>query len=75
MPHAETPDAAIFEAALRNQGLTLDEHRLAVVLKTHVAFRPALERMRQLELPYLDPIEPGHVLQWIENGGTLPHSG
>lgn len=72
MPPGDVPDQAVFEAVLRNQGLTLDPRRLAVTLEAHAAFRPALNRMREIELDYLDPIEPGHVQQWIDGGGSLP---
>lgn len=33
-------------------------------------YRDELERLRSIDLDYLDPIEPAHALHWIQQGGS-----
>jgi hypothetical protein len=32
-------------------------------------YRDELERVRSIEFDYLNPVEPAHALQWIQQGG------
>ena len=68
----EVPTKEVLKAFLLYQERELDDERLAGALRAHQALRPLLRQMRAVELPYLWPIEPGHVFQWIEAGGTTP---
>jgi MFS family permease len=53
-----------------NQDITLTPQRLAQAHATHAGYRPDLERLRALPLPFLDPTtEPGCAAAWIERGG------
>jgi hypothetical protein len=50
-------------------GLAFTSDQLEAAARAHASLRPKLEQLRRYRFPYLEPIEPGHVRQWIENGG------
>ena len=60
-----------FDRFSDNQEMNLDEAWLTRAVETHVKIRGTLDRLRDIELEYTYPIEPFHVLQWIETGGVV----
>ncbi len=65
------PTTAMFRALLENQGLTLDDERLAAAVAAHTGLRPDIEKLRAYPFAFVgDVIEPGAALQWIEQGGS-----
>ncbi len=68
---ATMPDENAFRAIVANQGLRLTDERLAQALDSHLGMRAELEALRAVPLSFLDPIEPGTALRWIEQGGDL----
>jgi hypothetical protein len=65
----ERPSLETLRVMADDLGLRIQPDRLAAAARDLTAFRPKLEELRQFKFPYLHPVEPGHVRQWIENGG------
>jgi hypothetical protein len=63
------PSIDEFQVLAANQDIVLTPERLAQAYAAHQATRPALESLRQLPLPFLEPAEPAAALLWIRNGG------
>jgi hypothetical protein len=65
----ERPSVETLRVMADDLGLDVEPERLEAAARDLAAFRPKLEEFRRFTFPYLHPIEPGHVRQWIENGG------
>lgn len=63
------PSELTFRVIAEDLDIELSSEHLENALGAHRIFRPKLQELRQLKLPYLDCIEPADVRQWIENGG------
>lgn len=67
MPFPSIEDFAVLATG---QGITLTPARLEQAYDAHKAARPALERLRGVPLPFLEPREPAAALLWLKSGGT-----
>ncbi|HXV94621.1 MAG TPA: MFS transporter [Pseudonocardia sp.] len=64
------PPVDQFAVLAANLDITLTPERLAQAHAGHARFRPDLERLRALPLPFVEPVtEPATSLAWIANGG------
>jgi hypothetical protein len=63
------PSEATFRTIAADLGIELSPDHLSAALAGHEIFRPKLEELRRVKLPYLDFIEPAHARQWVDNGG------
>jgi hypothetical protein len=67
------PTIEILQAIAADRGLDIPADRIQLALDMHAKFRPELDRLRRVRLPYVPTyVEPATALQWIENGGRLP---
>ena len=69
-PDPESPTVDDYRRVAADQGLHFRADRYPAALATHAALRPALTRLRQIPIPFLQGTEPASALAWIENGGT-----
>lgn len=70
---AQVPSAQLLQSFLVTAGRDLDPEVLESAASAHRALRLYVEKMRQVELPYLWAVEPNAVFEWIEAGGQLGH--
>jgi hypothetical protein len=63
-----TPDALTIIAA--QVGISVSAERLPVISEFLAGLIPGLDALRAVPLSFLDPVEPGTALRWIERGGT-----
>ena len=66
MPYPSIEDFAVLASS---QDITLTPARLVQAYEAHRAARPALERLREVPLSFLEPSEPGAALLWLKKGG------
>ncbi|MFD2416018.1 MFS transporter [Amycolatopsis pigmentata] len=70
VPVSSMPSLEEFTVFAANSGITLTPERLAQAYATHTRYRPDLERLRALPLPFTEPVtEPATGLAWIAGGG------
>jgi hypothetical protein len=67
-PDPHTPESLAVIAA--HVGIAVDADRLPVVSAFTSGLAGSMARLRAIPLSFLEPIEPGHALRWIERGGT-----
>jgi hypothetical protein len=63
------PSIEDFTVLASGQDITLTPERLAQAYEAHKSARPNLERLREVPLSFLEPIEPAAALLWLKNGG------
>lgn len=64
------PSPEEFAVFAANSDITFTPERLAQAYATHRKYRADLERLRQLPLPFTEPVsEPATALAWIARGG------
>jgi hypothetical protein len=65
------PPPEHFSAVADDLDIDLTPSRLAQAYETHAKFRRDLERLRDLQLSFLEPVsEPAAGFVWIANGGV-----
>ncbi|WP_154756654.1 MFS transporter [Amycolatopsis pithecellobii] len=63
------PSPEEFTALATNSDISLTPQRLSQAYATHARYRPDLERLRALPLPFTEPVtEPATALAWISGG-------
>jgi hypothetical protein len=67
-PDPHTPESLTVIAA--HVGIAVAPERLPTVSAFTGGLAASLHRLRAVSLSFLEPIEPGHALRWIERGGT-----
>jgi hypothetical protein len=70
-PSPELPTVEDYRRLAADQGLTFLPDRYPAAVATHAALRPALLRLRQEPMPFLQGTEPASALAWVESGGAL----
>ncbi|WP_160148822.1 MFS transporter [Amycolatopsis alkalitolerans] len=64
------PTPEEFTVFIANSDISLTPERLSQAYATHARYRPDLERLRALPLPFTEPVtEPATALAWIARGG------
>jgi MFS transporter, DHA1 family, multidrug resistance protein len=64
------PPPEEFAVLATNSDITLTPERFAQAYAAHVRYRPELERLRALPLPFVETVsEPATALAWIAEGG------
>ena len=64
------PTPEEFTVLAANADISLTPERLSGAYATHTRYRPELERLRALPLPFTEPVtEPATALAWIAAGG------
>jgi hypothetical protein len=71
MSREAEPTVETLRVIARDLGLDVDSQMLEAAAHEHQGIRGKLEEFRRVRLPYLDALEPGHVVQWIAQGGRV----
>jgi hypothetical protein len=70
--HLPTPED--FAVIARDNGIAMARAHIESACAIHRQFRPKLNVLRDVQLSFVEPIEPGHAFQWIANGGRSADS-
>jgi hypothetical protein len=66
---ADAPRRELLEEIARDRQLHFTPEQIDAAHTMLSRYRPELARLRSLEFDYLNPVEPAHALQWIQEGG------
>jgi hypothetical protein len=67
---ADAPRRELLEEINRDRQLGFEPEQIDAAHAMLRRYRDELARVRLIEFDYLNPIEPAHALQWIQEGGS-----
>ncbi len=67
--NSPAPRRQLLEEISRDRQVNLSDEEIEAARAMLARYRGELERLRSIRFDFLDPIEPAHAVQWIQNGG------